>query len=55
MRWREAQQQCSQLLIVVNWTSKADSMVWLLDVHTAGPYEVSIDDMCLEPDAGASI
>ena len=25
----------------VNWTSPDDSMVWLLDVHTAGRYEVS--------------
>ncbi|MEX0742228.1 MAG: arylsulfatase, partial [Phycisphaeraceae bacterium] len=39
----------------VNWTSKDDSMVWLLDVHTAGRYEVTIDYTCPLPDAGATI
>ena len=39
----------------VNWTSKDDSMVWLLDVHTAGRYEVTIDYTCKIPDAGATI
>ena len=39
----------------VNWTSKDDSMVWLLDVHTAGRYEVVIDYTCPEPDAGSPI
>jgi arylsulfatase A-like enzyme len=39
----------------VNWTSRDDSMVWLLDVHTAGRYEVIIDYTCPVPDAGALI
>ena len=39
----------------VNWTSKDDSMVWLLDVHTAGRYEVSIDYTCPMADAGSTI
>jgi arylsulfatase A-like enzyme len=39
----------------VNWTSKEGSMVWLLDVHTAGRYEVTIDYTCPVPDAGSSI
>jgi hypothetical protein len=39
----------------VNWTSKDDSMVWLLDVHTAGRYEVTIDYTCKLPDAGSTI
>ncbi len=39
----------------VNWTSKADRMVWLLDVHTAGTYSVSIDYTCKLPDAGSTI
>ena len=39
----------------VNWTSKDDSMVWLLDVHTAGRYEVSIDYTCKLPDVGSTI
>jgi len=39
----------------VNWTAKDDSMVWLLDVHTAGRYEVVIDYTCPEPDAGSLI
>jgi arylsulfatase A-like enzyme len=39
----------------VNWTSRDDSMVWLLDVHTAGHYEVSIDYTCPLPDAGSTV
>jgi arylsulfatase A-like enzyme len=39
----------------VNWTSKADSMVWKLDVHTTGRYEVVIDYTCPEPDAGSLV
>lgn len=39
----------------VNWTGKDDSMVWLLDVHTAGRYRVSIDYTCPVPDAGSTI
>ncbi|MBI5690311.1 MAG: arylsulfatase [Verrucomicrobia bacterium] len=39
----------------VNWTSREDSMVWLLDVHTAGRYAVSIDYTCRVPDAGSTI
>jgi hypothetical protein len=39
----------------VNWKTKDDSMVWLLDVHTAGRYEVSIDYTCPIADAGSTI
>jgi arylsulfatase A-like enzyme len=39
----------------VNWTGKEDSMVWLLDVHTSGRYEVTIDYTCKVPDAGSTI
>jgi len=39
----------------VNWTAKDDSMVWLLDVHTAGNYEVVIDYTCPEQDAGGLV
>lgn len=39
----------------VNWTSPEDSMVWLLDVHTAGEYSVTIDYTCKVPDAGSTI
>ena len=39
----------------VNWTSPDDSMVWLLDVHTEGRYEVTIDYTCKLPDAGSKI
>lgn len=39
----------------VNWTSKDDSMVWLLDVHASGRYEVVIDYTCPEADAGSLI
>ncbi|HUG69882.1 MAG TPA: arylsulfatase [Pirellulaceae bacterium] len=39
----------------VNWTSSDDSMVWLLDVQTAGRYEVVIDYTCPDTDAGSLI
>ena len=39
----------------VNWTSIDDSMVWLLDVHTAGNYEVAIDYTCKVADAGSQV
>jgi len=39
----------------VNWTSRDDSMVWLLDVHTAGRYDITIDYTCRVPDAGSTI
>lgn len=39
----------------VNWTKKEDSMVWILDVHTAGRYAVSVDYTCKAPDAGSTI
>jgi arylsulfatase A-like enzyme len=39
----------------VNWTSRDDSMVWLLDVHTSGRYEVTVDYTSPLPDAGATI
>lgn len=39
----------------VNWTSKEDSMVWLLDVHTTGRYEVVIDYTCPDADVGSLI
>ena len=39
----------------VNWTEKADSMVWLLDVHSAGLYQVAIDYTCKIQDAGATV
>lgn len=39
----------------VDWTSREDSMVWLLDVHTTGRYDVTIDYTCKVPDAGSTI
>lgn len=39
----------------VNWNAKEDSMVWLLDVHTTGRYEVVIDYTCPEADAGSRV
>jgi hypothetical protein len=39
----------------VNWSSKADSMVWRLEVHTSGRYEVVIDYTCPETDAGSLV
>lgn len=39
----------------VNWTSKEDSMVWLLDVHTAGRYAVTVDYTCPLADVGSTV
>jgi hypothetical protein len=39
----------------VNWTNKEDAMVWLLDLHTAGRYEVTVDYTCKLPDAGSTV
>lgn len=39
----------------VNWTGKDDRMVWLVDVHTAGTYEASIDYTCPMDDAGSTV
>ena len=39
----------------VNWKTTEDSMVWLLDVHTAGRYEVTADYTCPDEDAGSTI
>lgn len=39
----------------VNWTDEGDRMVWRLDVHTTGRYEVVIDYTCPEPDAGSLV
>lgn len=39
----------------VNWTDAEDSMVWLIDVHTAGRYDVVIDYTCPDADAGSLI
>ncbi|MEZ6055974.1 MAG: sulfatase-like hydrolase/transferase [Planctomycetaceae bacterium] len=39
----------------VNWTSKEDSLVWLVDVHTAGRYAVTIDYTCPIADAGSTV
>jgi hypothetical protein len=39
----------------VNWTSKDDSMVWLIDVATTGQYRVAIDYTCPLADAGSLV
>jgi hypothetical protein len=39
----------------VNWKSTEDKLVWLLDVETAGRYDVSIDYTCPVPDAGSTV
>lgn len=39
----------------VDWTSKEDSMVWLIDVHTSGRYEVTVDYTCKLPDVGSTV
>jgi len=39
----------------VNWTSLDDRMVWNIDVHTSGDYEVMIDYTCPNGDVGSLI
>lgn len=39
----------------VNWTSTEDRMVWNLEVHATGNYEVAIDYTCPLADAGSVI
>ena len=39
----------------VNWTTRDDRLVWLLDVRTTGRYEVTIDYTCPLADAGSTI
>jgi arylsulfatase A-like enzyme len=39
----------------VNWTTKEDRMIWKLDVHTSGDYEVEILYTCPEGDEGSTI
>lgn len=39
----------------VNWTSRDDTMVWKVEVKTAGRYLVTIDYTCPEPDAGSLV
>ena len=39
----------------VNWKSLEDSMVWLVDVHSTGRYEVVIDYTCPIADAGSLV
>lgn len=39
----------------VNWTEKDDSMIWQVNVHTTGRYEVVIDYTCPDSDAGSLI
>jgi arylsulfatase A-like enzyme len=39
----------------VHWTSLDDSMVWQLDVHTAGRYDAAIDYTCPVADAGSTV
>lgn len=39
----------------INWTAKDDRLVWLLDVHTAGRYEVTVDYTCPLADAGSTV
>ena len=39
----------------VNWTSEDDAMVWLLDVNTAGRYNVMVEYTCKLPDVGSTV
>jgi hypothetical protein len=39
----------------VEWRRLDDAMVWFLDVHTAGRYEVTVDYTCPVPDAGSRV
>jgi arylsulfatase A-like enzyme len=39
----------------VNWTSRDDSLVWQIDVNTAGKYDVEIMYTCSADDSGSTI
>lgn len=39
----------------VDWTDQDDRMVWMLDVHTTGRYEVVVDYTCPIADAGSIV
>ena len=39
----------------VNWKTKDDFMSWDIDVHTTGEYDVALDYVCPEADAGSTI
>ena len=39
----------------VHWTSLDDRLVWNIDVHTTGTYEVSVDYTCPLADAGSKV
>lgn len=39
----------------VNWKTLDDSIVWNVDVHTTGRYDVTLDYTCPEQDAGSLI
>jgi hypothetical protein len=39
----------------VNWTSTDDRILWAVDIHTAGHYEVTMHYTCAEPDAGSTV
>ena len=39
----------------VNWKTKDDFMSWDIDVHTTGEYDVTLDYVCPEADAGSTI
>ena len=39
----------------VNWTTEDDSMAWLLDVNTAGCYNVMVEYTCKLPDVGSTV
>ena len=39
----------------VDWTDKDDRMVWSIDVHTTGRYEVVVDYTCPIADAGSLV
>jgi arylsulfatase A-like enzyme len=39
----------------VNWTRTEEALIWNIDVHTAGKYEVEILYTCAEADVGSTI
>lgn len=39
----------------MNWKSTEDQIVWHVDVHTRGIYEVSLDYTCPQQDAGSTV
>lgn len=39
----------------INWKSTNDTLTWLIDIHTTGRYEVTVDYTCPDADVGSLV